>query len=90
MKRSIRDRLIAALEAKGERIVPHASRRYVVMTATPGRTMGWCSRHRYWFIGRNGAIRLGDGLRRSYSMTHLRNSILQWGERGATEGDNRQ
>jgi hypothetical protein len=56
MPATIRDRLVAALTAQGETLVPGRSSKYIVLTRTSretGQKIG------FYFVGRAGALRFG-------------------------------
>jgi hypothetical protein len=56
MPATIHDRLVAALRARGETMVPGRSSRYTVFTRTcreTGQKIG------FYFVGRAGALRVG-------------------------------
>jgi len=56
-KTTLHDRLVAALLAAGERLVPDAAtRRYTVLTCShPKAPQGW-----HYYVGRAGALRVGS------------------------------
>jgi hypothetical protein len=56
MPATIHDRLVAALIARGESLVPKRSTKYTVLTRTrrdTGESLG------FYFVGRAGALRVG-------------------------------
>jgi hypothetical protein len=56
MPATIHDRLVAALTARGETLVPGRSTKYTVLTRTKrdtGESLG------FYFVGRAGALRVG-------------------------------
>jgi hypothetical protein len=56
MPATIHDRLVAALTARGETLVPGRSTKYTVLTRTKrdtGESLG------FYFVGRAGALRFG-------------------------------
>jgi hypothetical protein len=56
MPATIHDRLVAALIARGESLVPNRSTKYTVLTRTrrdTGESLG------FYFVGRAGALRVG-------------------------------
>jgi hypothetical protein len=56
MPATIHDRLVAALTAQGETLVPERSTKYTVLTRTKrdtGESLG------FYFVGRAGALRVG-------------------------------
>lgn len=73
-KATLHDRLVAALLAAGERLVPDAAtRRYTVLTCShPKAPQGW-----HYYVGWAGALRVGPTVSASRAVSEdLRNSLL--------------
>jgi hypothetical protein len=63
----IRERLIKALTARGERIVPTNSKRYITMTRQKGG---------YYFIGKTGILRAGSSPGHSFPVENTGRKLL--------------
>ena len=66
MAKTLRDQLITALEARGEKVVPSRTGKAVTMTRTPPSAeiaAQWAEQNDgkplLWFIGANGSLRSG-------------------------------
>ena len=69
-KPTIAERLIAALLAQGEQIVPGRTSKYTVLTrrpADPDQARLWNGAPYYWFVGKNGALRSGPNVTGSFA-----------------------
>jgi hypothetical protein len=68
MPATIHDRLVAALTARGETLVPGRSTKYTVLTRTKrdtGESLG------FYFVGRAGALRIGRKVTESIPLSEM-------------------
>ncbi|WP_027443742.1 MULTISPECIES: hypothetical protein [Erythrobacter] len=73
-KATLHDRLVAALLASGERLVPDAAtQRYTVLTCShPKAPQGW-----HYYVGRAGALRVGPSASASRAVSEtLKDTLL--------------
>lgn len=64
------ERLIKALEARGSRIVPSKTRKYVVMSRYDGLDG-------YFYLGKAGALRVGKTIAVSAALENLKAALLR-------------
>lgn len=66
-KETIHDKLVAALEARGEKRVEAKTRKYTVMSRSGGG---------FWYIGRAGALRFGPTASKSSAAFKTKAQLL--------------
>ena len=85
-KPTTQDRIATYLTIRmgAKEVVPSSAKRFRQFEHGIGRTSG---RMNYYFVGRNGAVRIGTCISRSYSVTDgVQRTMREWENRSFAEG----
>lgn len=66
---NIQEKLVAALQAQGERVVESRTSKYIVLTRSTNNV-------KFYYVGKNGALRSGNTISESVSVPNTAKRLL--------------
>jgi len=68
---TIQDRIVAALQAQGSKVVSARTKKYIVLTRTTNQ-----AEFPFYYVGKNGALRTGKNVAKSISVPNTAKRLL--------------